>query len=237
MGMKRISTLITPATTYDLVTLEAVKIELELKDADTSKDAWLAGVISEVSGTIQRYCNRSPRDVNEGSFPVEKVQDLFFPERDPYPYQVPGGADPLQLSRWPISTPEEQQSGVVSVVITDPPGTNTTLVEGSDFIVNSAFGQLIKLDPFTAYPTLWMPVTTTVIYTGGYASIPDDIAMAAKRWVSQRWADRGRNPNLRAKEQPNIGREEYWVGGPPMSGGVPQEIAEVLDSYRTPTTA
>lgn len=237
MGMKRITTLVTPAATYDLVTLEVTKTELEIPDSDETKDAWLAGVIKQVSGAIQRYCNRSPRDVNEGTFPVEIVQDLFFPERDAYPYQVPGGTDPLQLSRWPIDTPEGKSSGVQSVIVTDPPGTNTPLVEGTDYIVNPGFGQLIRLDQFTAYPTMWVPIVTTVIYSGGYAEIPDDLQQAALRWITMRFGDRGRNPNLRAKEQPNLGREEFWVGGPPTSGGIPKEIAELLDSYRVPTTA
>lgn len=227
MGLMRISTLITPAESYDLVTLENVKLELQLPDSDTSKDAWLAQVITQISGAIERYCNRSPQDTNEGTFNVEEVEDLFFPERDPYPWQVPGGLDSLQLSRWPIQSVE-------MVIVTDPPGNDTTLVDTVDFQQNPAFGQLIRLDQFMNYPTLWPPVRTRVRYKGGYSSIPGDVQQAAMRWISQRWSDRDRNPNLRAKEQPNIGREEYWVGGPPNSGGVPAEIAALLDSYRVP---
>lgn len=234
MGLKRISTLLTPAATYDLVDLETVKVELQIPDDDTSKDAWLTGVIHQVSGAIARFCNRSSMDVNEASFPIETVQDLFYPERDAYPYQVPGGLELLQLSRWPLPFVEGGDSPVTSIVITDPPGNNTTLVEGTDFIVNPAFGQLVRLEPFTQYPTLWFPVKTVVIYQGGFDPIPPDVQDAALRWITQRFSDRGRNPNLRAREQPGTGREEFWVGGPPMSGGVPQEIVELLDHYRVP---
>jgi len=297
MGLQRVTTLITPAATYALVALEDVKIELGIPDTDTSKDALLTRYINEVSGAISRYCNRSPLDFNEASFPVELVQDLFYPDRDAYPYQVPGGTSALQLARWPLVPtvtlmtsadapsgnvlPFASTSGIaqgqpvnglnlppsatvaevsatsvtlnapvaldlpagtkinfgISIVIVDPPGTSTALVQNTDFVVNPAFGQLIRLDQFQAYPTLWTPVATTVVYSGGYSSIPDDVQGAAMRWITQRFSDRGRNPNLRAKEEPGVGREEYWVGGPPMSGGVPAEIAEPLDSYRTPVTA
>ena len=241
MSMKRITTLVKSAASYDLVTLETVKVELEIPDSDTSKDAWLTGVIHQISGSCARYCNRSAMDVNEASFPVETVQDLFFPERDAYPYQVPGGTDPLQLSHWPLASLTDSNgqplSAVTSVVIADPPGTNTVLVEGTDFIVNPAFGQLVRLDPWSQYPTLWLPIKTTVIYAGGFNLIPDDVQEAALRWITQRYKERGRDPNLRAKEEPNLGRMEYWTGGPPMSGGVPEEIAELLWNYRSPVCA
>lgn len=298
MGLQRVTTLITPAASYALVALDDVKTELDIPSTDTSSDALLTGYINQVSGAMSRYCNRAPQDVNEASFPVELVQDLFYPDRDAYPYQVPGGTSALQLSRWPIAkittlpTSGNTNSGNVlsfasvpaaivdgtpvnglnlpvsatvvgvgatsvtlnapivgavpagtninfgiSVVIVDPPGTSTALVQGTDFVVNPAVGQLIRLDQFQAYPTLWTPVATTIVYAGGYNPMPDDVQAAALMWITNRFSERGRDRNLKAKEQPGIGREEYWVGGPPMSGGVPAEIAEMLLNYRAPVTA
>lgn len=238
MGLKRITTLLTPAATYDLVTLEQVKVELRIADTDTGNDAWLAGVITQISGACARYCNRSAQDISEASFPVETVQDLFYPERDAYPYQVPGGTDQLQLSRWPLPMLTNQQgqavSPVQSVVITDPPGSNTTLVEGTDFLVDAAAGHLVRLDQWTQYPTLWLAIKTVVVYQGGFASIPTDVQEAVLRWITQRWGDRGREPGLRTLSEPGIGEKTYWVGGPQMSGGVPAEITAVLDQYRAP---
>jgi hypothetical protein len=61
------------------------------------------------------------------------------------------------------------------------------------------------------------------------------VVEAALRWLSMRWSARGRDPMLKSRTQPGIGEEVFWVGGPPMSGAVPEEIAGRLDgTYRVP---
>jgi len=81
-----------PAAPYDLTDLTAAKTELKI--ADTLQDAFLSRIITAASNAIAKYCNRV--------FAVEGIQDLCYIEQDAYPYQVPGGVGPLQLSRWPI---------------------------------------------------------------------------------------------------------------------------------------
>lgn len=310
--MQRFTTLVTAAATYDLVDLPTLKTELSIPTDKTADDAWLQQAIRQVSGSISRYCNRSGSESAQASFPVEIVQDLFYPERDAYPYQVPGGADVLQLSHWPVVpittllTSADTPSGNVltfastalpnagappvdgvdniaaaisagqpvnglnidasvtvssltptsvtlskpilgdipaatpinfgiSIAITDPPNSSPQgLVQGTDFVVDTTCGHLTKLDTFMAYPTMWMPVKTVVLYASGYAPLPDDLIDAALRWLTMRWKDRGRDPALKSIEQPLVGTYNYWVGGPKTTGGVPEEIAELLDAYRVP---
>lgn len=88
-----------PAGPYDLTDLNTVHDELSVKDGDTSNDAFLSRAITQSSIAIANYCNRV--------FQVEAVQDQIFIQQDPFPWQVPGGVYPLQLSRWPLvnSTP------------------------------------------------------------------------------------------------------------------------------------
>jgi hypothetical protein len=226
--MKRVTTLLNAPDTYDLVTLDMVKTELQL--SDDANDPWLTQALSQVSGSIARYCNRSNADASEASFAVEVVQDLFYPDRDAYPYQVPGGLSVLQLSHWPVTN-------IVSVTVTDPPGSDTTLVADTDYVVDPGVGHLLRLDPFSAYPTIWLPIKTVVKYGGGYKTIPPDVQDAALRWVTMRWQSRGRDPNLKSIEQPMAGTQTFWVGAPPSAGGVPVEIAELLDKYRVPVVA
>ena len=88
------SSVITAASTYDLTTLAVMHDELNIPSNDTSKDASLARIITAVSAGVAKYCNRV--------FALETVRDVIFPQRDAYPYQVPGDIAPLQLSRWPI---------------------------------------------------------------------------------------------------------------------------------------
>lgn len=83
-----------PAGAYDLTDLATVKDELSILPGDTSQDAFLQRAITQASMAIANYCSRV--------FPVEALQDLIYIQQDPYPYQVPGGVFPLQLSRWPL---------------------------------------------------------------------------------------------------------------------------------------
>jgi hypothetical protein len=83
-----------PAGPYDLTDLETVNDELSIPANDTSNNAFLSRAITQASIAIKNYCNRV--------FQVEAVQDQIYIQQDPYPYQVPGGVFPLQLSRWPL---------------------------------------------------------------------------------------------------------------------------------------
>ena len=100
MTVQVITTVLVPATAtapagpYDLTDLPTVHDEIPIPTQDTSNDAFLQRAITQTSLAIKKYCNRV--------FQVEAVQDLCYIEQDPYPYQVPGGFNPLQLSRWPL---------------------------------------------------------------------------------------------------------------------------------------
>lgn len=100
MGITIISTVVTAAAAafagqgaYDLVDLATVRTELQL--ADQSRDADLRRWITQASARAAKFANRV--------FPVELLQDQFFPERDPFPQVAIGNIDPLQLARWPIA--------------------------------------------------------------------------------------------------------------------------------------
>lgn len=94
MPLNIISSTLVPASSYDLTDLATVKDELKIPWQDTSADAFLGRAITQVSGAIANYCNRT--------FVIETIQDVIYPERDAYPYQVPGGVDRLMLSRFPV---------------------------------------------------------------------------------------------------------------------------------------
>lgn len=108
MAVERVTTVLVAATAaappynngpqpgaYDLTDLETAKDELALSSSDQTKDAFIQRAITQASAAISSFCNRV--------FAVETIQDLLYIQQDPYPYQVPGGVDPLQLSRWPLA--------------------------------------------------------------------------------------------------------------------------------------
>ena len=80
MSVRIISTVLTAASSYDLTTLANIKDDLAIPSTDTSSDATLARFITEQSALVAQYCNRV--------FPIETIQDVIYPDRDPYPYLV-----------------------------------------------------------------------------------------------------------------------------------------------------
>ena len=58
MTVQTVTTIDTPANDLSLVTLEDIKAELKINDADTSNDEWLNRSIGQVSTSIASYCNR-----------------------------------------------------------------------------------------------------------------------------------------------------------------------------------
>lgn len=239
MGYNVISVVSTTASSYDLTTLEMVKSELNIDDADAEtvdtsaaedarrarRDAWLKSAITQCSMAISNYCNRV--------FAVETLTDICLIEQDAYPYQVPGGVRALQLSRFPVCS-------VVSVVQAASATQTVSLsAAASDFLLDDSKGQLIRLAPFTGVPVPWEALTTTVIYSAGYATVPADLEMACLRLVTQRYLEENLDPRLKRIDQPNTGSKEYWIGTTPgQHGTLPPEIVSLLDGqYRVPVVA
>jgi hypothetical protein len=94
-------------------------------------------------------------------------------------------------------------------------------------------GSLLRLNAFTGVVMFWEAWPTTVSYYAGYPAIPADLQGVALEWIAWRYYERKwGDPTLRSREQPGIGTETRWVGGPPASGSVPDAIRGILDGYR-----
>jgi hypothetical protein len=212
VGIKVISTVLVPATSYDLTTLSIVKDELSI--ADASKDVSLKRYITSASAAASQYCNRV--------FQLEGMKDEFWPDRERYRYQLPGGVDVLQLSRWPVASP------ITSVV-----ENGVTLVEGTDFRVDYASVTLIRLDR-NQYPRKWHAWPTIATYSGGFVDIPDDVADAIIRMVTRRFAAKGRDPNLKQQSIPGVIEQQWWISTGTETGNMSPDITDVLDNYRVP---
>lgn len=117
--------------------------------------------------------------------------------------------------------------------VTACPGSSVrVLAPGRDYLIDETAGLLTRAH----YGAIcrWGGETIAVRYRGGYVDddIPPDVQMAVLRWITMRYTGHDRDPMLKAIEEPGIGRKEFWVGGPQMSGAVPDEIAGILDTYR-----
>ena len=213
-----ISTVLTAASDTDLTDLATVKDELAIQG--TSDDAFLSRQISIGSTAIQSYCNRV--------FASQTIQDQFWFARDSWPRVVRGDIAPLQLKSWPTIS-------VTSVVETIG-GAATTLVLGTDFLLDADHGQLTRLNRFGS-PHHWQsPVVA--IYEAGYVDIPDDVAEAAVLLVKMRYFARQRDPLIRSRNVSGVYEASYVAGtGPGGADDMPAEVTALIDRYRVPVLA
>ncbi len=214
-----ISSVQTPASTYNLVDLTTLKTLLGV--TTSANDAYFTIVIGQASTAAQTYCNNP--------FVVETIQDQIWPPRDGIPWIFHGDRNALQLSRWPLIS-------ITSVVETIA-NVQTTLVNGTDYIADMKHGQLIRLDSY-GRPTKWNTDPVIVVYSAGYATVPADVFDTVIEMVKQRWYAQTRDPAIRSRNVSGIMETSYWFGsGPGSDGGLPPDIQARLDKYRVPVIA
>ena len=108
---------ITKASTYDLMSLEELKVMMGIPDTDTSQDAQLQTYITQYSDIISQECNRV--------FAKEKMQETVR-ELQPYRYYV---------SHWPVKEDDIE-------MIETPRG---TVIDPSTYEVEEESGKIILL--------------------------------------------------------------------------------------------
>lgn len=208
-----ITEILTPAASLDLVALLDVKGDLGL--LTTEDDLYLQRRVTEMSLAARQYMNRT--------LPVETLRDSFWPQRDPYPWQIPGGVFPLQLSRWPLVAPPS--------LVTE---NGATLVAGTDYRADLGLGQLTRirsaLDP---YPKPWDALPIVVEYAAGFAPIPADVAGAVSRAIKAQYFARARDPAIKSQSVSGVYAATYLSGG----GLLPADVCAALDNYRVPVIA
>lgn len=214
-GYAGITTVVTPADDYTLIDVPTMKTLLDITDA--SKDEYLDLVISQASIAAANYCNRV--------FPVETVEDSFWPQRRGHiPEQrrvIQPARLPLQLSRWPVTAMVSVTESVGGVA----PG---ALTQDVDYKLDAIRGQLLRLD-FLGYPTPWVADAIVVTYSAGYEPIPADLQMAVAAWVRAVSFARNRDPTLKSESVPGVYSAAYLAGA--AAGSPLGEVADILDNY------
>ena len=113
------------------------------------------------------------------------------------------------------------------------------LIEGIDFRVDFALGQLTRLvtwpDGTTVYPRSWRALPIAATYGAGFKVIPADVGDAVLRMVKARWFARTRDPLLRSENIPGVREAQWWVATGDQAGNLTPDVVEILNSYRVPT--
>lgn len=193
----------TPATTGDLTVLATVRRELQLADAFTADDAWLADAIRQTSDMIASYCRRP-----EG-FGRATVTQTWRLTRDP----------PLLLLARDLAP-------AVTTVVED----GVTLTTADWALDGSRIYRLLA-DAVAPWTASKVAVTYAAGY-GLLTDVPYDLERACLDLVVRAYRSRGRDPGLRSQDIPDVLRQSWDTpGGDGFRGGLPRDVADRLSPW------
>lgn len=198
--MQQLLNVLTPSATYDLVTLEEMKMKLMIPDSNTQWDALLQELITNLSDTIAKLCCRV--------FAYEGVDECFYQLND----ETHPPTRRLYLSRWPVVL-----SDITAINQTvDGSGVVTDLLPlvNQNWFLEEATGTLYQrpdLGPWTS--------TVDVIYSGGYQlpdGAPGSIKFCVEALLRESYMSWIRNPAMFGVRQ--LSHKESRIGyyGPNM---------------------
>lgn len=213
--MRSFVTVLTPATSRALATLDRIKLELGI--CDTSSDLFLREKIDDVSAVIEAYLGyRLGR---------ETVRETFRADAGDR-----GRAVELILSRCPV--------GNVTAIMIDG-----TAVDSESWQVDGETGEIFRVSDAGSLLPWYIGFNATVTYTTGFllpgqpnADLNPAIEGAALSLMKAVWFARGRDPMMKSEEVDGIGARSYWVGGIGQQQ-LPPEVTAMLDPFRRVSVA
>lgn len=180
--------------------------------------------LDDVREQLQFRSNDTAQDVwlakviTRASQQAERYCNRIFSQQD---YQDTFGAvrsdagTPLMLGQAPVDVTDVNIDG--------------TDLSTSDWIADAMPGLLYR----TTDPRSWVSSSSIVVaYTAGFEPVPDDVQQAVIQLCVMAYRGRQRDPMLRERETPGLGREAFWVGPAPGEQILPGDISSLLNPYR-----
>jgi uncharacterized phiE125 gp8 family phage protein len=203
------------------------KLKTFLSITATTWDTLLTDLLEGAEDEIRRACNKGEGLFASGSR-TQKFSGSSF--------------DVLYLTHRPVTA-------ITTVkVFTD--STNSTTVTSTDYRINDD-GNAVLLQSSAVTEAMWTGVRTSrfwhpdyrsmaaypyteVIYTGGYATIPDDLEEAARWYAAQLFLDRAVNHGFQSE---NLDKYGYTVATPGPDGVSPRvrELRRRLAPFVVPS--
>lgn len=209
-------TVIEPAATIALTTLDRVKLGLGITDDAT--DELLEIQILEQSEFVCALLNTAMADDGTRTLGLETVEEIL---------ETPA------LSRIPVVQIEEIRDG------------NGTVFDPADYLVHKATGRFIGPASAAWWNLVYnfTPPAIPIIvrYKAGWRlpgdenpNLPRVIQTATISRVTSVRAAGARDPNVKAERIPGVMDTEYWVGatGDSGTGGIPPDLWTQLSLYR-----
>ena len=202
-------TVTTAATDRTLLSLAEIRKATGVSDASYNDD--LGTLNGRVASALARACRLQTGGSTPPTFREETLTEVLRQET---------GEEYLILSRRPVAS-------ITSVV------EDGTTLDTDEYEIDTSTGLLFRMDGDDSR-IMWPAVKITVIYVAGWATVPDDLKLAAAKFARILWTEDGpdaREPGLKRHNVDGVGEREYWVApqsDPLLSG----EIMELLADYR-----
>lgn len=179
-------------------TLALCREHLQFQSSDTSKDEQIKSFINRALGILERYIGR-------------QIKSREYTE-----YYDGDGTDQLLVNHWPIIS--------VASLHDDPDRafTSETLIDSTDYNIYANEGMIRLFNDEGVFVTGEQNIK--LVYTAGYATIPDDLELAATILVAHFY-------NKSAGE----GHTSLGLGGFNKSfnmAAIPDEVRFIVEPYR-----
>jgi hypothetical protein len=209
--MYSILTVVTPAADRNLLTIE------ELREAvgatDTSQDASLTTIGLRVSDMIASACNVKRAGINIPTLRSEVLLETF---RFQY-------SDSIILSRTPVTE-----------ITTITELFDSNVLATTEYELDAAAGIVYGIE--NGHRSSWYRWGTgygeglSVLYTAGWATVPNDLKAAAMLFVNNVKTYSGRDGSLKVEEIQGVIRREWWVEPTKSTTGIPDDVMDLLVS-------
>jgi len=189
----------------DLNLLTPAELRAAVGVEDSSQDAKLTTLGKRVSASLAAACRVASGGTSPPTLRLETLSETF---------RLKSCHKELILSRMPIVS-------VISVTEVDA----ALAVDGTDFEIEANAGMLRRLS--SDEPIDWTIGKTVVVYTAGWATVPDNLKNLADKLAVVFWGEGTRDPSLGSMEIPGVISETYRYGRPddPL---IPEEIMQGL---------
>jgi hypothetical protein len=192
-------TVTTPATDRSLLTLAELRAAAGI--SDSSKDAELTTLGNRIAASIASACLVARSGAVPPTLRLETITETF---------RVRSCGGPLMLSRSPVVSIASITEGLSALSASDYDNDNGRLTRLSSDVVSS-----------------WASGLVTVVYDAGWSTVPDDLKLAAVKFVQAETQQDGRDPMLKSKTIEGVSSYEWWVD-PTKDSVVPGDVMDIL---------
>lgn len=193
---------VTTAAT-DLTLLTVAERRAAVGVADASRDAELLTLEARVAAAITAACKVARNGTVPPTLRLETLTETLRPTVE---------RCEIILSRRPI----------VSVTSITEDG---TAVVAADYEIESGAGMLRRLSGDE--PTIWAAAKIVVVYVAGWATVPEELKLAAAKFMQAEIQQGTRDPMLKSKTTEGVSSYEWWVD-PTNDSVIPAEVMDIL---------